>query len=71
MAAFNLAPKMAAKLSFQVFLEFTGTDARKNEIYLFSNIHNNIQKCQAATDKTPKKIAHTPTNVKLTFLVAS
>ena len=25
MAAFNLASKMAAKLSFQVFLEFTGT----------------------------------------------
>ena len=24
MAAFNLASKMAAKLSFQVFLEFTG-----------------------------------------------
>ena len=39
MAAFNLASKMAAKLSFQVFLEFTGTDARKNEIYLLSIWH--------------------------------
>ena len=31
----------------------------------------NIQKCQTATGKTSKKITHTPTNVKLTFLVAS
>ena len=29
MAAFNLASKMAAKLSFQVFLEFTGRDSRQ------------------------------------------
>ena len=29
-----------------------------------------FKKCQAATDQTSKKITHTPTNVKLTFLVA-
>ena len=28
---------MAAKLSFQFNLEFTGTDARKNEIYLLNS----------------------------------